>query len=191
MRAAAALQNPSFMLRRTLLVVLFLTWCFRRCRLSAGFISPHLVCAILGTSMSHNLRACRFCRTYSVRTFGHKMCGLWYRNFTICTQLQLASFPPQFVWASDTVFLRCVLDCTWVRYCHDDFVDLFYWRSAWFQASSRAQLCYPLPECNWKMRTHYSRLGPMMVRCTDADAVWCCLVCGTRARYRAVQLSQQ
>ena len=50
-RAAATLQNPPFMLRTTLLVLLCRTWCVRRCNLSAGFISPHLVYAILGASM--------------------------------------------------------------------------------------------------------------------------------------------
>ena len=50
-RADATLQNPSGMLRRTLLVLLCRTWCVRRCRLSVGFISHHLVYAVLGTSM--------------------------------------------------------------------------------------------------------------------------------------------
>ena len=66
-RAAATLQNPSFMLWITLLVLLKLcrTWCVRRCCLSVGFISPHLVHSVIGASMpqlacllsSHLLRA--------------------------------------------------------------------------------------------------------------------------------------
>ena len=122
------------------------TWCARRCRLSAGFISPHLV---------------------------YQVCCTWYEYAPTCVLVVFAALLPcarsatMSVWAFDTATLRYVLTCSWVRafcntslwsldtvnlryalscslvrpFCHDDFVGLFYGRNACFQIPPR--------ECNF------------------------------------------
>ena len=71
-------------------------WCVRRFRLSAGFISPQLVYAVLGTSMPQ--LAC-------LRSSSHLL--------RACVQPQINA------WALDTVMLRYVLGCSLVRaFCH-------------------------------------------------------------------------
>ena len=77
-------------------------------------------------------------------------------------------------WALDTVTLRYALSCSLVRaFCHDDIVGLVYGRKFCFQISPENSSLLPSTRLSMKMRAHYSRLGPMMVRCTDADAVSC------------------
>ena len=114
-QAAATLQNRSCMLRRTFLVLLCRTWCVRRYRLSAGFISPHLVYAVLGTSMPQ--LACSLSSPHLLRAHVQQHRDLY---------------------AFDTVTLRYVLSCSLVQaFCHDNTVGLVHGRNACFKISPR------------------------------------------------------
>ena len=134
------MQNPSFMLRRTLLVLLCRNWCVRRCRLSAGFISPNLVYVVLRTSMSQ--LACLFSSPHLLRAHVKPQRDMW--DFDTLTLRYVVScnlvrtFCHTSLWALDNIALRYVLSCSSVRaFCHDDFVGLIYGRNACFQTSSR------------------------------------------------------
>ena len=143
-RADATLQNPSGMLRRTLLVLLCRTWCVRRCRLSAGFISPHLVYAVLGTSMPQ--LASSLSSMHLLRAHVQPQRDMWaFDTVTLRCVLScnlVRTFYQTFLWVLDTVILRYVLSCGLVRvFCHDDPVGLVYGRNTCFQISPR--------ECNF------------------------------------------
>ena len=108
------------MLRRTLIVLLCRTWCVRRRRLSAGFISPHLVYAVLGTSMPR------------------LVCSLSSPHL-----LRAHVQPQRDMWAFDIVTLRYVLSCNLVRnFCHTSLWALdtvtydMYLAAAWFELSA-------------------------------------------------------
>ena len=83
------------------------------------FISPHLIYAVLGTSMPQ------------------LTCVL-----VIFAALRAHVQPQRDIWALDTVTLRYVLSCSLVRvFCQDDTVGSVYGRNAYFQISPR--------ECNF------------------------------------------
>ena len=142
------------MMQRTLLVLLCRTWCVRRCRLSTGFISPHLVYAVLGTSMPQ--LACLLSSPHLLRAHVRPQRGMWafdtvtLRYVLRCNFVQTCCHTS--VWALDTVTLRYLFSCGLVRaFCPDDFVGLVYGRNACFQnIAPRMQLCYPRPSVHEK-----------------------------------------
>ena len=166
------------MLRSTLLALLCRTWCVRRCRLSAGFISTHLVCAVLGTSMPQLVSS--LYSPHLLRVHVQPERDMWafdavtLRYVLSCNLVR--TFCHTSLWAVDTVTLRYVLRCSLVRaFYHDDTVDLIYGRNTCFQVSPRERNFAILdPTVNEKCeRTNRPLDQWWFVELIDADAVSC------------------
>ena len=95
------------MLRRTLLVLPCRTWCVRRCRLSAGFISPHLVYAELGTRMPQLLIARLLSSPHLIRAHAQPQRDMWaFDTYGEARMTKLSSRPASLCYPSESANLE-------------------------------------------------------------------------------------